>query len=737
MSIERRIGYKALALYVIAGIAATLLLIFLYGVKKDISARRSIIEREQNILALTNELIYTAGEAQASSGLYLSTKNSRYMREFRNHIVQIDSLAAALEKIEPAMGDSLGLISLLFKQQTVNLEKLTSLFTRENPLLQLNETLRDYKPEKREEVSVVTVKNDTIKRPPPKRGLLRRIGDVFRRDKDSAVVVVTHRTDTIREAVKDSFPILNRVDNLARSAGKNYERNIKAIERQVAGLLSSEKELSARLSVVLSGIHRQILDSVRDSIEDSRRSINKNYLLSVAGTAIALAVILLFIILILYDVNNGRKARERIRQVMESRHKLLLAISHDIKSPLASITGYLDLHKGEGEEISSMLGSADYIRALLENLLEFSALDQGSLTITNSYFSLDRLCVETGKMFEPLAAAKGLMLKYSSGGNNVYCDQVKIKQIAINLLSNAIKYTIKGGVTFEISYTAGHINLKVEDTGAGIPEESLEELYKPFTRLDSHKHLAQGSGLGMYVVKGLTDLLGGTISFRAADGGGTIAEVKIPALPGETGQGEKTDVKELTTTSRLVAVYDDDPSVAAILRDMLMKLGHKVVIEGYDLIITDMEMGRFTGKDVLSSAGSVPVIVMTGRSDYSKERALEAGFSGYLPKPFTMEALREIVGEASPQSFEGSYACEEDEEIMEIFRESSAENMKNLREALMTNDFNRAQAICHKMHPLFAQFGYPSEELRRMDAARGREYGGWREDVEKILGITI
>jgi FixJ family two-component response regulator len=183
-------------------------------------------------------------------------------------------------------------------------------------------------------------------------------------------------------------------------------------------------------------------------------------------------------------------------------------------------------------------------------------------------------------------------------------------------------------------------------------------------------------------------------------------------------------------------VFDDDELVAKLVSDMLFHLGHRVVEEDYEMILTDMEMGEISGLDILATAGDLPVILMTGRGDFSAEKALQLGFHDFLPKPVSIENLREVFGEGEylPDDY---FSEQDDEEIMEIFRSSTHENFTLLKQALDSVDFAKVQALCHKMLPMFAQLGYPVDELRRMDAHRTEEYEGWQADVKKILSIRV
>ena len=203
--------------------------------------------------------------------------------------------------------------------------------------------------------------------------------------------------------------------------------------------------------------------------------------------------------------------------------------------------------------------------------------------------------------------------------------------------------------------------------------------------------------------------------------------VKIPA--------EKSELS-LPKGTKKIAVYDDDPMVLDTTIRLLRQLGHQVEMENYDLILTDMDMGEISGLDMLAQAkNEVPVIVMTGAVGFTREKALSLGFDDFLAKPFTLDDLKAVFGEGD--SFLDDFLGDDKEEILEIFRSATADNFLLLKEALAENNFGKAQHLCHKMLPTFAQLGYPTEALKRMDMSRGNEYQDWRTDVGQILQIII
>ncbi len=730
MNIERKIGFKAAVLYLLTGLIVVALNVYIYYQRNQIRLQRENIEMQQEIFRLTNELIQAVGETQLLGSRYIVSNDTRYIEQLDIRILQVDSLINLLTAKNDMQQAELQLIVDLMNKQAANIYTLNRRFTEMNPLTDISKRLQEYKPPVKEDINVVTIRQDTIIKKTEKKNFFRRLKDVFSPDIDSTIIVTNQRVDTLKLANTESHSILTDVDTIARKAGRKYEEHIRDIEEQVSALISADRKISAEISALLMRLHEETLVSVLEAINQSEETINRNYGISIIGGGTALGLILLFILLIINDVNKGKQAREQLRQVMDSRHQLLLSVSHDIKSPLSSILAYLELKTGESDDITNMQHAAKHILAMLENLLEYSSLEQGTLQLTLTDVDISQLEKETVDIFKPLAAAKGLQLQHEADERRIRTDVMKIRQIIINLISNAIKYTPEGKMDVKLCYDDNKLIIRVNDTGAGIPADKLAEIYKPFTRIESNNALAHGSGFGMYVVKGLVDLLGGTIHIESetGSGSGTMVEVTIPVEPAKN---------VISHTSRKIKVYEDDKMTAELVCRMLKQLGHQVVEQDHDIILTDMEMGEISGLDILHHAGDVPVILMTGRGDFSAAKATEQGFTGFIAKPFTLNDMRTVFGEADNHKDEDSFLIADDEEIMTLFRNSTAENQALLQQAVEKEDFNSAQAICHKMLPMFAQLGYETEALKRMDAGRGKAYEGWQEDVKQIIAIRV
>jgi len=729
-SIEFKIRYKAAIIYIIVAFIVIAVTVYLNSLSKNISSYRLEIENQRTLLSTTNDLMFSVNNAQSAASLYLSTKNNIYLDDYAASISIIKNLIDSIIKLKPKEENKLHQIESLLYQQNVNIKNLNLQFAKKNPVDVINKRLDAYNPNSTEDtLYVLNTRKDTVIRELPRKGFFQRIGEIFKPHSDSVEMVMNYQIDTIRTPATDS--LVNVVGNMAHKARKVYEENIEMIEKQVNKLVVSDKNIASEVSALLLEIHEETLDSTLSIIDKSEKAVKRNYLYSTLGGILALALILIFIRLIINDINKGHRvhlaleaANERTRQIMESRHKLLLSVSHDIKSPLNSILGYLALMKSDSN-VRSMQNSSEHILSMLENLLEFSSLEQGMLLKSDSDFNLLDLFKDIYDIFLPLANQKALNLSFSADDIRIHTDRIKLKQIVINLVSNAIKYTGNGTVTFSAAFDKNELTIEIKDTGVGIPNNKLSQLFTPFYRIEENNSMANGTGLGMYVVKGIVKLLGGTIDIHSEVGKGTTILVAIPV---------ERSTKTIPPGIKRIKIYDDDPVTVKIVSDMLLRLGHKVVDTDYDLIITDMEMGNSSGIDILRTAGTAPVVVMTGSFDFSTQKASELGFDGFLAKPFTIDDLREVTG--GSDSFD-ELLGDDRNEIMSLFHASTEENFSILKQALAGNNFKQAQAVCHKMFPMFAQMGYPVEELRKMDAHRNSEYEGWQEDIEKILSIRI
>ena len=785
----RRTSWKVVITYLFVLALCAALFYYIFNLRNSIENQRSNISAQHDALNWVNQFTKNVHGAQNAANLYAFTEQAKYKRQFNTYSKAIVDQSDSLMLFEINEDNILMIqkIVTLIKSKGRISNELSRQFHDFNPFAEFDRTIESYVPPKPEdEIVITTISKDTVIRvpkPAERKGFWNRLGHVFNSNpaevKDSLVHISIERTDTlhIQQQRPDTINIIEDLRVLSERARAEYWEKIKAYENKTQELVKADNQLSEQISTLLIRLNQEILDSTIVEIEKSEAIIQANTQTSILIGAVTIVLIVIFIILIISDVNKGYRARraaeeakKKTEEIMESRHKLLLSVSHDIKTPLSSILGHLELiDKSNNEkEINSIQQSADHILNLLNNLLEYSRLEQGKLQVNRETFDIVQLCDEITEMFAPIAQHKNLQFNFENSienGTYLNSDKLKIRQILTNLISNGIKYTLEGSVTFKARLGRNLLVFDIIDTGMGIPEDQREEVFKPFARIESYTQFAEGTGYGMTVVKGLVDLLGGEISLESEVGKGTHFEIRLPVEEVE-GMNKETKETDKSGKSLNILVFDDDNTLLSVIGTMLHRLGHQSIpcrsmndfdnalqhLHEYDYILTDREMGIVSGNDILYLVKEVdhskPVILMTGRIEYNTEKSLEEGFDGFLQKPFNMKQLEQLFGSATQDECKEETAFPDfpafsemmgnDREaitgVLSVFVQSTSNDLVTMNALIESSDFVEMQHLCHKMLPMFTQLERDTTFLAKMNAMRGTseaeaDYPSWKDDA--------
>lgn len=637
------------------------IILSLKSIRKSLEHQKQ--ENEKHLVALgeTNKIIDKAIETQKHYADYLSTGKIIYLERFKYNIRQIDTLTLSILEYDE------------FKNNEQDLIELKSLLKAQAKIfIQLQKRLSSKNP-------IEGAKKDTL----------------YYNNKDLAI----------------------------DRASLTYDINIRSIRKEITQILTSDKEISNKISDILSNLHHSTIESSLRLLNESTTIHNRNNATSIyIGISSSIIIILLSFLILSYVRKNKRLINEK--------HKLLLSVSHDIKTPLGSIMGYLDCKIGH-REVVSMQNSAKHILALLDNLIQFSSIEKGTTQSTKRDFNLKEITDDLYEMFLPLVTSKGLILNYrflSNRNLSINGDDLKIKQIIANLLSNSIKYSLKGEISFIVSDEKGILTININDTGIGISKENIDKIFSPYTRIESGRKI-DGSGLGLYVVKGLIDVLKGSLSIESQVNIGTQIKVSIPI--------NIIEIKDCHS-SKNILIIEDDPTFRTVVKTMLLRLGHNVTasekaIEGdFDTIISDYNLPDTNINEIAKQYANSQLIIMSGDSSL-KEASLY--------KPFSMSELERIVGGTIDRSDTLELFGDDSDsikEVIESFLLSTADNLIELKEALAKNELKQAQMISHRMLPMSIVLKYDKlvELLRKIDTKRGlteKEYPEWKEDISKII----
>ena len=402
-------------------------------------------------------------------------------------------------------------------------------------------------------------------------------------------------------------------------------------------------------------------------------------------------LLMLFFVGILWrDVNRGNRYRRELERanrekesLLAAREQLMLAITHDIKAPLGSVMGYIDLlsrltdDKRQELYLHNMKDSSEHLLALVNSLLDFYRLDINKIEVNRVAFCPAQLFEAIRAGFAASAAARGLDLRFETGegaARTVEGDAFHIRQIADNLLSNALKFTDRGWVKLRVDVVGGDLVFSVRDTGRGIGREERERIFAEFVRLSSARGV-DGFGLGLSIVDRLVKLLGGRISLESRPGEGSRFIVTLPVREtGEVGtfSGSASGPESAAEAPAVpaepaagqrewrVLLVDDDPLQLEMTAAMCRRADitaescpYPEYVGNFDLVLTDIQMPTADGFTVLKTVHEVdptlPVVAVSARGELDAADFRGKGFAGCLRKPFTsgelLEAIRAACGE--------------------------------------------------------------------------------------------
>ncbi|MFT4863010.1 MAG: CheY-like chemotaxis protein/anti-sigma regulatory factor (Ser/Thr protein kinase), partial [Pseudohongiellaceae bacterium] len=308
-------------------------------------------------------------------------------------------------------------------------------------------------------------------------------------------------------------------------------------------------------------------------------------------------------------------------------------------------------------------------------------LDEGKLNLVIVPTDLHRAIESCSDPLAMLAQQKGLALDLCiapSVPRFAYTDAARIRQLIMNVCGNAIKFTVEGVVSINASYVDNRLALSIKDTGVGIPQASLEEIFQPFAQVESSADRRfGGSGLGLSIVKRLVVLLGGDIDVESELGVGTEFKLALPMEPVsesefQANKGLATQLpllKRFPSQGATILVTDDNAVNRQIARQLLTKLGHKVLeardgseaIEtirrgNIDLVLMDVQMPVMDGlcatkkiREMGGLLGLTPIIGLTANAMIGDENEMRsAGMDAFLAKPVRLEQLKQALASAKP-----------------------------------------------------------------------------------------
>ncbi|MDE7417868.1 MAG: response regulator, partial [Lachnospiraceae bacterium] len=402
-------------------------------------------------------------------------------------------------------------------------------------------------------------------------------------------------------------------------------------------------------------------------------------------------------VVLIYDVTETRNYIEEIKQVREQAEQANLAksaflanMSHEIRTPMNAIVGLSDIIMEESrgrkvyEYACDIKSASRNLLALINDILDLSKVEAGKMELVTTEYHVKSLINEVLNMMDVMASQRGLELRRELD-MTIPCrylgDEGRVKQILINILNNALKFTKQGYVAFSVTGEPGETEdmerlfFRIEDTGCGIREEDLKEIFDNFKQVDSKRNrTVEGTGLGLPITKHLVELMQGTIQVESVYGEGTTFIVEIPQKIVDSRPLSEISEAEVKKEEKLepfiaesckVLVVDDNAVNRKIARIFLQSYGLEIneaesgaaAIElvrqtCYDIIFMDHMMPEMDGIEAVQiirsecgENGRLPVIIaLTANAmEGVRQTFFDNGFQDFITKPLDRKPLHEAL----------------------------------------------------------------------------------------------
>jgi signal transduction histidine kinase/ActR/RegA family two-component response regulator len=363
----------------------------------------------------------------------------------------------------------------------------------------------------------------------------------------------------------------------------------------------------------------------------------------------------------------------------------LTSIGHDIRTPLSGILGMSELLQDtnlsseQQEEVEAIRSSAECLKTILDDILEFSRIEMTGVEIAPAPCDLHQLFTTITRLFGALARPKGLEIKLDV--DNLFCpavivDAARLRQVVTNLLNNAVKFTHTGSVELRVSSrlldddpTTVRLQCIVIDTGVGIAKEIQSKVFDPFVKISTDSGTSDGVGLGLAICRDLIDVMGGSLHLESSPQGGTrvsfvLTVPKAEQMVNESSYSDLHDSPAPSPKVLRVLVAEDNEVNLKLLTRLLLKMGCKITVavngeqaveafgkNEYDLVFMDIFMPVMDGLDATRAirasgerGAKVPIVAVSATvGEDAQLRCRAAGINMFIGKPYTAHDILNAI----------------------------------------------------------------------------------------------
>ena len=764
-----KITIKVIASYVLLFLVSVVAGYVIFKEIQKLSHQEKINQEDRNKIIQISKILSLVNDTESAGRIAMRTDDREALQLFleKNVYLQTEILKFRRDISSEKQVFTLDTIRSLLNLKSENIQELKAFQETDSTSIIIRSAIRklsSLEPYLGYELySKETYRRRTPENAPPD------IASILKKYKNIKIPT-TFKNTKFDKVVLETLSLLNKIN-------EDTEESKSQINEKMQKLWQNDVQISRKLDDLLHNFEEEVLaNSQKLSLERKQIFENSKNLLMIAFL-VALGIIVISSIVIINDFVNSQRYRRRLEaanrksnNLLKNREQLISMVSHDLRTPLSSIVGYSELlskqnisEKGQNY-LSHIKYSSEYISKLVDELLDYTRIEAGKITIEKVPFNTTEIIDEVANNVKSAYKTKdiNLSLSFSETVNNLNfsSDAYRIKQILYNLISNAFKFTEHGTVHIQadarqLNGDEYEIGIAVTDTGIGIKKEQQQHIFDEFTQAnDEISKRYGGSGLGLHISQKLAHLLRGKIYLESYENKGSTFTLRFLAEK----VVERTKTTQIITNDKnpnliTIIVIDDDLSILSLIEELL-KQKHinaitfnngKEAFEqmenfNFDLVITDIQLPEMNGFHFVTlfneqyKNNPLPVLAITGRRDVPESFYMKSGFSGILPKPFTPEQFYQklkiffpkldtevehkpimvsnnIVGGYTPEILE-SFMGDDREGIIGIyehFLKESSENIQTLKLLADRQDYKGIKAIAHKMTTMFAQINAKRE----------------------------
>jgi len=691
-------------------------------------------------------------------------------KDFKNYLIETDSLRKRIDTLKQIVTTEyqkklLDSVTYFLAEKTENIKQLREIKNKADDETSVNNAIDEIT---KMEFNLRKLElQDFTKNPNQlgsyQRSVLQRYVDYLNSN------IPDDSTNTLSKKASDS--ILANSKKLLSSVKIKAEKKKESLNFEENKLLQNEIAISDQLRKILRIIEREIIiNSIKNNSlkEKSLKRVNE---IVTASAVIGLLLTVFFSILIVSDYSKSQLYKKQLeianfktKNLLKSREQLISTVSHDLKTPLSTIVGYSellgnsDVNTKQSYFIKNIKNSSEYITQLVQDLLDFSQIEAGKISIEKVPFSLPEIIEDVARNIQTVYKQKDIDLIINVDDQfqqRIVGDPFRLKQILTNIIGNAYKFTEEGHIRIAAYANADQFfTISIQDTGIGIEKANQKLVFEEFAQANEGiEKKYGGTGLGLSICQKIISILGGSLSLESIFGKGSTFIIQLPLLfdssQGNMALNEIKNKPSKNSKKQTFIVVDDDINLLNLTSGVLKQEQHQVfsftnptkaleTIKStpFDFVITDIQMPEIDGFLFLEKLRELPetifknqpVIALTGRTDLDLLAYKNAGFTTVIKKPYSPKILLEtiqhildheevIVTESTETVSKGNpqlYSLEtlkdflgQDEsalkEVLKSFIETTIENIEILKTAVKEQNHDEIKSIAHRIAPMFKQ----------------------------------